>query len=156
MIWRMRSFVIALVLAACGGDGNKQIDAPAPPIDTPRPIDAPKSDSAMPVIDAAVAVGPACDNTTCTNGTEDCCLGTQGNVCVATNTCPTQGFACDGPEDCSGGAKCCYGNGGGGSTCKTTSCQAQACHVDTDCPASAPKCCAKTFTPNYNVCQTAC
>ncbi len=88
------------------------------------------------------------------NGVDDCCLA--GNpVCVATGTCPSQGFACDGPEDCPGGA-CCYGNGGtGGSLCKA-SCSSIACHVDMNCPSATPKCCPKMFTPGYDVCQTQC
>jgi len=78
-----------------------------------------------------------------------------GNVCEPTGTCPSQGFACDGPEDCAGSA-CCFGNGGqGGTTCKA-SCATPACHGDGDCGGATSKCCPKLFTPNYRVCQAQC
>lgn len=145
----MRWLVLILVLG-CGSSGGskKMIDAPLP-ADAAPPSDGPSNGT-----DAAIAVGPACGSTTCTNGQQDCCIGVM-EACKPTGTCPSQGFACDGPEDCPG-AVCCFGNGGqGGSTCKAT-CASIACHHDADCPQATPKCCPKAFTPNYGVCQTAC
>ena len=151
----MRWTVLIAFLLACGGDdggggGNPPNDSPAPPVDMPV-SDGPNGDLDAP----PVAVGPQCDSVLCTNGTQDCCIGGMGNVCEPTGTCPSQGFSCDGPEDCSGAA-CCYGNGGqGGTSCKA-SCAAPACHIDSDCPAGTSKCCPKAFTPNYRVCQVTC
>jgi hypothetical protein len=143
----MRWLVIAVIVAGCGSSGKKTIDA-APTTDA-GPTDGHPNGT-----DAAILVGPACGATTCTNGQQDCCIGVM-SACKPTGTCPSQGFACDGPEDCPG-AQCCYGNGGqGGSTCKAT-CSTIACHHDTDCPPATSKCCPKAFTPDYGVCQTAC
>src|SRR5689334_22325614 len=142
----LRILVIAMALVACGGGGggggddSQQKDAPPPAGDGP-------------MIDAAIAAGPACGATTCTLGQQECCIGAV-NVCKATGTCPSQGFACDGPEDCPG-AVCCFPNSGG-SRCQANNCQAIACHVSTDCPMATPKCCPKTFTPGYGVCQVQC
>jgi hypothetical protein len=146
-----KSLVLALALVACGDDSNAKRDAPAGG-DGPR-IDAPR-DGSTTNADASVAPGPACGAVTCMLGMEDCCIGTM-NVCKPSGTCPTQGFACDGPEDCPG-AVCCYPNGANGSRCQTNNCQAVACHTDGDCPSGTPKCCFKSFSPGYNVCQTAC
>jgi len=134
-----------------GGDGGSNGDAPGSGSDAPGPNDGPGGGGG----DAAVTVGPLCDGVTCTNGTQDCCIGGMGNVCEPTGTCPSQGFACDGPEDCSGSV-CCFGNGGqGGTSCKG-SCATPACHGDGDCGGGTPKCCPKVFTPNYRVCQAQC
>jgi len=153
----MRSLVlIASLLIACGGDdgGSKVNDAPGSGSDAPV-ADGPGGGDGPGGVDASIAVGPACDGVTCTNGQQDCCLGAPKNVCEPAGTCPSQGFACDGPEDCSG-SECCFGNGGqGGATCRA-SCAAIACHGDGDCPTAASKCCAKAFTPGYRVCQVQC
>jgi hypothetical protein len=158
MLWRS-CLLIAGVLLACGEDTPKQgvdapagtgSDAPASTIDGVADPDGPPS-----TIDAAIAAGPACGATTCANGSEDCCIATMGSVCKPAGSCPSQGFGCDGPEDCAGG-NCCYGNGGGGSECRTTSCQQLACHADLECPSGTPRCCPKLFTPNYSVCQAQC
>lgn len=160
MIGRMLrlSTIVLFLLVACGDDGNKPIDASTTGDGTPNGDDGGMIDAPSGSIDAptSTAVGPACGGTTCTNTAEDCCIG-QAEVCKPAGTCPSQGFACDGPEDCASG-KCCYGNGGnGGSECSTaTNCQI-ACHGDANCPAAAPKCCPKMFTPiGYGVCQAQC
>ena len=148
----LRTFVIAMALVACGHDSsNQKMDAPSSG-DGPM-IDAPRSDGSISTVDAAISPGPACGATTCTLGQQDCCIGVM-NACKPTGTCPSQGFACDGPEDCPNGV-CCFPNNNG-SRCQTNSCQAIACHRDADCPAGTPKCCSKPFTPNYNVCQAQC
>jgi len=147
----LRICVIAMALVACGGGGGggKQ-DAPAGD-DAPM-IDGPGTDGST-TVDAAILAGPACGATTCTLGQEVCCIGVV-TVCKATALCPSQAFACDGPEDCPGGV-CCFPNNNG-SRCQTNNCQAIACHVDGDCPAGTPRCCPKMFTPNYGVCQAQC
>ena len=150
-----RPCVLIVVLVSCGDDGSTTTEfMDARPIDAALG-DGSQGDGSMSTSDAAIAAGPACGTTTCMLGTQDCCLGTNF-VCKAAGTCPSQGFGCDGPEDCTAGI-CCFGNqGGGGSECKTSNCNAVACHVDNDCPIATPKCCPKPFTPNYNVCQASC
>ena len=152
----IRILVIAMALIACGGNGggSSKIDASSTPgdgatSDGPRIIDAPMGGG----VDAAIAPGPACGPTTCTLGQQECCIGAV-SVCKPSGTCPSQGFACDGPEDCPG-AVCCFPNNNG-SRCQTNNCQDIACHKDADCPAGTPKCCPKAFTPSYNVCQAQC
>jgi hypothetical protein len=147
----LRILAIAVVLAACGGSGNEKLDAPSS--GDASNADAPGGGDGSVGVDAAIAPGPACLATTCMLGQEECCLGAQ-TVCKPTGTCPTQPFACDGPEDCAG-AVCCFVNNNG-SRCQTNNCGAIACHVDADCPAGAPKCCPKPFTPNYRGCQAQC
>jgi hypothetical protein len=149
----MRALLIAIALCACGDDtSNNKMDAPATS-DGPKLADSSGGGDGSPTADAAIMAGAACGSTTCTLGTEECCIG-QNNVCKAAGTCPTQAFACDGPEDCPN-AVCCFPNSGG-SRCQTNNCNAIACHDDGDCPSSATKCCTKSFSPNYGVCQTAC
>jgi hypothetical protein len=150
------AMALALALAACGDDGGSggKLDAPpsggdGPPSDGPLPGDGPMTPDAPPV-----AAGPACGAVTCTLGQQDCCIGVV-NACKPTGTCPSQGFACDGPEDCPN-AVCCYPNQNNGSRCQSNNCQAIACHADTDCPTATPRCCAKPFTPSYKVCQVQC
>jgi hypothetical protein len=146
-----KSLVLAVALVACGDDSNAKRDAPAVS-DGPR-IDAPR-DGSMTTGDAAIGPGAACAGTTCMLGIEDCCIGSM-TVCKPTGTCPSQGFYCDGPEDCPN-AVCCFPNASNGSRCQTNNCQDIACHTDGDCPSGTSKCCPKSFTPGYNVCQTAC
>jgi hypothetical protein len=150
----LRIFVIAVALVACGSDGgsNDKLDAPSSG-DGPR-TDAPAGDGPVTNVDAAISPGAACGAVTCTLGQQDCCIGVM-NVCKAAGTCPSQGFACDGPEDCPG-AVCCYPNSNNGSRCQANNCQAIACHADTDCPTGTSKCCLKPFSPDYKVCQAQC
>ena len=148
----MRAALIAVALLACGDGKSGQKDAAGSGGDGPPIVDAPKTDG--PLADSAVLPGPACQGTTCMLNTEECCLAA-ASVCKPAGTCPSQGFLCDGTEDCSAGV-CCYPNSGG-SRCQTNSCQQQACHIDGDCPSGAAKCCPKTFAPpGYGVCQAAC
>jgi hypothetical protein len=149
----MRHILLAaLVLAACGGSGSGGGNGDATSGDdgdAMGPRDA-GSDGTTSTTDAAI--GAACGPVTC-KPTEVCCMGAM-LACTGVGQCPVPSFACDGPEDCPG-AQCCFGSQGqGGSSCKT--CAAPACHVDTDCPTTAAKCCPKMFTPGYKVCQTAC
>jgi hypothetical protein len=139
--------ILFVLFVACGGGSGGGHDAPGG-------ADAPRSDGGIDSAGATdSAVGPLCMTVVCT-GTDACCLGVMF-TCEPAAMCPSQSFACDGPEDCPTG-QCCYGNGGqGGSTCRA-SCAAPACHVDGDCPTTAPKCCPKMFTPMYKVCQSAC
>ncbi len=144
----LRAFVIAMALIACGDDGGG-----SQKMDAPSPGDGATNGDASMNIDASISPGPACGATTCTLGQQDCCIGVM-TVCKPAGTCPSQGFACDGPEDCPN-AVCCYPNNNG-SRCQANNCQDIACHADTDCPAGTPKCCGKPFTPSYKVCQTQC
>lgn len=149
----LRTLVIAMALVACGS-GSSQRDASSSS-DAPvgdAPVGDARGDGAV-TVDAAIAPGAACGATTCRLGQEECCIGTM-TTCEASGTCPTQGFACDGPEDCPN-AVCCFPNTGG-SRCQTNNCQAIACHADTDCPGGTSKCCPKTISPNYKVCQVQC
>jgi hypothetical protein len=150
----IRILVIAMTLIACGGgSGGSKIDASSTPGDGAAD-DGPRGDAPMGGgVDAAIVPGPACGATTCTLGQQECCIGAV-SVCKPSGTCPSQGFACDGPEDCPG-AVCCFPNNNG-SRCQTNNCQDIACHKDADCPAGTAKCCPKPFTPNYSVCQVQC
>jgi hypothetical protein len=152
----LRIFVIAMALVACGegdggGGGNSKIDASSP--GDGAMSDGPRVDASMMGIDAAITPGPACGATTCTLGQQECCIGVV-SVCKPAGMCPSQAFACDGPEDCPN-AVCCFPNNNG-SRCQTNNCQDIACHKDADCPGGVPKCCPKAFTPGYNVCQAQC
>jgi hypothetical protein len=141
--------IVFVLLVACGGGGGGGGGHDAPSGSEPVPSDGGVDTGGG----TDAAVGPLCMGTVCT-GTDVCCLGAT-TLCKPAAMCPSQSFACDGPEDCPSG-QCCYGNGGqGGSQCRA-SCAAPACHVDGDCPSATPKCCPKTFTPMYKVCQTAC
>lgn len=147
-----RLLVIALVLVACGDDGGSGTkDAPAG--GDGGPTDAAR-DGSTSNVDASVGPGAACSGTTCMLGSEECCLAAV-SVCKPADTCPSQGFKCDGPEDCPGSV-CCYPNANNGSRCEANNCQEVACHADTDCPSGTPKCCPKAFSPNYRACKTAC
>src|SRR5262245_3153161 len=127
-----KSILIALALFACGhdGGGTKMDGPPGGGGDASGGIDAPRGDAASG--DASIALGPACSGTTCMLGTQECCLAAV-SVCKPAGTCPSQGFLCDGPEDCPG-AVCCYPNANNGSRCQTNNCQQLACHGDGDCP----------------------
>jgi len=148
----LRTFVIALVLIACGSNsgGNDKTDATSSS-DGPR-TDGPPVDGSM-TVDAAIGPGPACGATTCQLGAQVCCIGTT-SVCRLPAQCPTESFECDGPEDCPA-AVCCFPNSGG-SRCQTNHCGEPACHVDADCPTGTPRCCPKMFTPEYRSCKVAC
>ena len=143
-----RSCVLIVLLCACGKDSKSDIDAP-PGGDASSTSDGSPTDGDV-TIDATVLVGPACGATTCTNGSEVCCIGTN-SVCRVPGNCPSEEFACDGPEDCTG-QPCCMPNNGG-SECGGN-CQEIACHVDADC--GGMKCCPKMFTPGYSSCRAAC
>lgn len=141
-----------VLVAACGGDGKDggSKDAADPGADAPI-VDAPGMTA-----DASFGMGALCGATTCAT-TQVCCTGATVS-CKAVADCPTQSFACDGPEDCGAGT-CCFGSGGqGGSTCRAAgqNCNDVACHFDGDCGGATPKCCPKMFTPSYKVCQAAC
>jgi hypothetical protein len=150
----MSRFALLLVaVVACGDDKstNPNDDATNGNPDSPKPIDAPGTGT-----DASFQMGALCGATTCMT-TQVCCTGAM-IACKQAVDCPTQNFACDGPEDCGTGT-CCFGSGGqGGSVCKAAgqNCQDLACHYDTDCSGATPKCCPKPFTPSYGVCQAAC
>ena len=153
----LRLLAIAMALVACGGGGggggddNQHDDAPA--ADDAQVSVAAPTEGTTTTIYASIGPGPACGAVTCTLGQQDCCIGVV-NACKPTGTCPSQGFACDGPEDCPG-AVCCFPNNNG-SRCQANNCQAIACHADADCPAATAKCCPKAFTPSYGVCQVQC
>ena len=145
----MRSLIV-LVCIGCGGsgsDGGK--DAPGTMDDSSMMQDGSTTD-------ASFGPGAVCGAATCMSP-QECCTGAMISCKLAAD-CPTQHFACDGPEDCNGGT-CCFGNGGQmGSACKAVgqNCGEAACHCDTDCSGATPKCCPKMFTPSYGVCASAC
>ena len=147
----MSRSALLFLLVACGSDGGGTKDAANPNDDSSTMIDAPGTG-----VDASFGMGALCGATTCAT-TQVCCTGAM-IACKAEADCPTQSFACDGPEDC-GGGNCCYGNGGQlGSTCRAAgqNCQDEACHDDSECGGGTPKCCPKMFTPSYKVCAAAC
>ena len=149
----MRWLVVFVMFAACGGgDGGGNDD----PKDADPTSDSSSKADAAQTVDAGFGPGALCGSTTCAT-TEGCCTGATIS-CKTVANCPTQHFACDGPEDCNGGT-CCFGNGGqGGSECVPAgqNCGDVACHANTDCGGSTPACCPKAFTPSYKVCLAAC
>jgi hypothetical protein len=149
----MRTIAIAFViLAACGGEKSKAVDASAGSDGNPA-IDAPV-DSTGGGRDAAVGV--TCGQTSCT-GTDECCVGQGGSTCVAMGTCQTATFTCDGPEDCDVNQVCCFGGAGqGGTECKPAAqCQSNACHTTMDCGGTTPMCCPIAQS-QYSVCLAHC
>jgi hypothetical protein len=153
-------FLVLVGVIACGddnrgGDDGNGTDDASSGDGTMGTIDGSTSDG--PIVTADAGLGAACGTTTCT-GTQECCLAGGGTgTCVAQGTCAGVAFVCDGPEDC-GSQVCCYGGQGGtgGSECKPASqCQINACHADTDCGGSTPKCCAIMSSP-YNMCLAQC
>jgi hypothetical protein len=84
---------------------------------------------------------------TCTTGQVCCVMGFSASCA---NTCTTGGIACDGPEDCSGGGKCCgtFTAGSAMAACTNdATCpqgQQQICHLPGDCPSTAAMCCKFT------------
>jgi hypothetical protein len=166
MAYRM-SVLLALTLFACGDDGgsnNSTKDAPTATDDSSGGSgsdDGGGTVDAPPGMTADAGVGATCGSMTC-SATQECCVGQGGSTCVAAGTCNGVSFACDGPEDCASNQVCCFGNGGGGSgategsECKPAQqCQANACHVDTDCSGQTSKCCAIGNT-QYKVCLAQC
>ena len=152
-----------LVVLACGSD-TKMTDAPGAGSGSDASgsgaIDAPADGTGM---GSGGGSGTTCGNTSC-DSTQECCVtgGGGGGSCVATGTCSGVAFGCDGPEDCTNGDVCCFGNGGGGSggtegsECKPANqCQLNACHLNTDCGGSTPMCCTVGSTP-YKVCLAQC
>lgn len=78
-----------------------------------------------------------------------CCIGFGGGAsysCAASCSGLTAKAACDGPEDCSGGARCCSGFPSG-AQCKAMcgSGDQDMCHVDSDC--TGGKTCKECSTP---------
>src|SRR5688572_21134570 len=105
--------VVVCVLAACGDDTTTKSDA-STSID-----DSSADDAAVTQDDAASADAPtggpgiACGTATCAAGME-CCVAFGGGGGGATYTCIANGTtcegisqACDGPEDCTSGDRCC-------------------------------------------------
>jgi hypothetical protein len=148
---RTIALLAALLLAACGdGDSGGNEDAATNPNDDSSTTMQDGSTTG----DASFGPGAICGAATCA-APQVCCTGVT-LACKAEADCPTQHFACDGPEDCPN-ATCCFGNGGQmGSTCRTQTCGEAACHFDSDCGGGTPKCCPKLFTPSYKVCAAAC
>jgi hypothetical protein len=113
----------------------------ASPVDAARsPDDGGASDLAASPPDAAFAVGVPCGGPICdtTTGLVCCEVGT---VACMPPPCGAgiQTDGCDGPEDCSGGARCCLFVDPFFGTACSTSCSQNGgmrgviCHVDDDC-----------------------
>lgn len=168
---RLVILLVAVGLAACGGGKNNNVDAASgsdapiggdgspndgtPNDGTPPNDGAPPNDGTPP---SDAPLGTTCGTATC-DTTQECCVGAGGSTCVATGTCQTTAFQCDGPEDCASNEVCCFGAGGmgsGGTECKAaTMCQNNACHVDTDCAGNTSKCCALQNV-QYSICLGQC
>lgn len=117
-------------------------------------------DAACVEICAQVPAGITCGGAPgCAAGAEVCCIptgATDDRSCV-TGSCPANHYtrACDGPEDCAGGA-CC-----GGDLPWTASCSAagscapldQLCHTGADCDAARPFCCPGSTVIDVRTCR---
>jgi hypothetical protein len=128
---------------APGSDGAPGIDSAAPG------SDGAASDGTIVATDAGRPGDITCGDKTCTPPLL-CCIGFSGSAsyeCKEEAKCG--GFnakaKCDGPEDCTAGARCCSGFPSG-STCKAT-CggDQEVCHSNTDC--SGGKTCKTCPTP---------
>jgi hypothetical protein len=88
--------------------------------------------------------GVAC-TTTCDAGKQCCIDGTNPPFCIAaTDTCLGRYASCDGEEDCPSGTVCCA-DGVDQHCTADVQCGRAACLQDTDCPSTAPNCCADAF-----------
>ena len=148
------------VTLACGGAKTAPPADQASPIDDFEPVvfDAgpsmPSAAGSKPppkYSDAGVYATPStpmevfCGPMTCGAGTQQCCIQPGvGPSCAA--RCDSElTFACDGPEDCTGGGRCCITVV---SNRVTLSCSPDcdhaattACHSRNDCPSERPMCC---------------
>jgi hypothetical protein len=141
----------AMPLFACGGDDDGSGDG----IGSDTPADASSgggggggggaADSGSGGgADAATGTGTIeCGDDTCDAETEECCVGEGGQTCVPLDSCETQTFTCDGPEDC-GEQVCCAAQGGGegGTGCADpgTCGGSVICRSTEDCP-DGQECC---------------
>ena len=137
----MRWWLVALVLAGCGN---------APDL----------RDLGVPVDAATVAPGGdggiGCGASDCLiGGDEVCCVEPALRYCAPASACSSGVPAyCDGPEDCAG-AVCCLPTNTMQVVCRTQCDGVTVCHVDGDCPASAPHCCPE-LASGYGGCATGC
>ncbi len=91
-----------------------------------------------------------------------CCISLSGQQCVASAMCGgglAAPQACDGPEDCPAGQRCCVGFPQGAS-CSAMACpsgQQELCHAAEDCDGNrACTPCSFPGSPPTNVCTNAC
>jgi len=107
--------------------------------------------------------GPPGELTCGLNGTTMTC--SPGQLCCAVFVPTTQihcrtgscmngesTFACDGPEDCSGGQVCCMDFNAilafCAASCNTSQNQQEVCHTGATCPTQAPHCCTSNGSPS--------
>lgn len=104
--------------------------APEPaPQPEPQPAPEPEGDPGVGIVEC----GPA---GACALESSICCIGLEGYSCVEGAMCPafTAPQACDGPEDCGAGARCCVGFPQG-AACKAACAELEQdlCNDDGDC-----------------------
>jgi hypothetical protein len=118
--------------------------------------------------DLAAGHSVACGNASCPLPGNGCCTATYGasGACFPgdDNGCPSlaaQKFNCDGPEDCTGGAVCCYRVANGASCMPPQACRGgggkegyQMCHEAKTCGAQQ-QCCALGKLAPYSACSSA-
>jgi len=133
--------------------GTPGTDSAITPTDSGAPVDAGTED-AHGARDPRITSDPdpdevACGGATChPSSSEVCCVSLTGMTCKAAGSCTglAAPAACDGPEDCPSGQRCCVGFPAGAS-CGATACTGTAqelCNYEEDCagrrctPCSAP------------------
>jgi hypothetical protein len=157
------------------GLGNAPVmDAPQGTADAPAAVtpdappggsgaDARVADAPPTTPDGSPYVGVSCGTMTCT-GTDVCCVpgfggGNTGATCAAQCGPGESTFACDGPEDCSGGQVCCMSRGGSSCTdpdsCGGIGGGSVACRTANDCQSGGDQCCPLQGT-SVSVCAQVC
>jgi len=123
-------------------------DAAFPDAALPDDASLPLEDGASPQQDSGATPGTLeCGSTTCTVGSQQCCItGAATATCIdASAQCQGLPVTCDGPEDCPAETPICcarLGGGGRGIRCVASCNATQLCNVDSDCP-SGERCCGQ-------------
>jgi hypothetical protein len=144
--------------ADAGGNNNNNADAGG----NSGGADAGGSNTGEPIAGEVICGSASCDVT----GDNVCCVSISGSQCTPADQCGG-GFSasqhCDGPEDCSGGKRCCAVfsfSGESGSFCRdtcdtnTAGDEAELCHNNAQCPDSGDMCrtCEFPGAPPTNAC----
>jgi hypothetical protein len=146
---RNLAMVALLVLVGCGSKTSGDNDAA-----TGDGGGGGTDDAAQP--DASTA-GITCGTMTCTTGM-DCCITFANPMyeCIAGGSrCQGISQACDGPEDCTMGERCCGATGGGDIACQPGGMCRELCHTPADCSMPNSMCCTAMFF-DYSYCAQFC
>lgn len=165
MFLRTLPLLASLLLLGCGSDDATTVleedtgggfapdtgtagDSAA--VDTGAADTTPGGDTTLPPADApadspATTTTMVCGATTCTVGTQECCVIMVMGACIAKGaTCGGARWGCTSPKNCGGGQVCCVsgaGGAGGGSCTAAGMCPSTTtCESNADCSGSAKNC----------------